>query len=198
MKEISNVETNLARPAIYNLRIKGIDPKDAHIQKWGWVNLTTLFGCLVDLFRDNDGVPTVTECPSQIFERYGLLCNRQDALPLFTWVCDGYYAINSTKLPPQIDNSYIPAGWANRILQLTSYANRDERTVEVTSSLHVWHQENGPLKVKPFSRVPTYIHGPFFRHQMIAHPFNGKPMVVVVGNESGSTTEEVRRITRID
>jgi len=163
MNKITLVQKNLVQPAIFNLKLKGIGNENAYIQDWGWVYLIDLFDCVRDSFRDSDGYAAIMNQPVEVFERYGLLCKHRKDQPLYTWVCGDYYAVDSSQFPSnerlKTDTTFIPAGWAMRIIQLT--VRIENKVTHVRSCPNVWHEEGSYAIPYGFLDLKIRISPPF-------------------------------------
>ena len=184
-------KVSITHPEIVELKIGGLRAEHAHIEKWGWVHVPDMFTILRRIFRTELGQYDIFHTPMEIFDRFGLLCNRDGNKPLFTWVRQNEYMVDGNDHPHD-DSAYIPAGWWKRIRELV--VSR-QKIVKVTTEIHVYNWETDGLEqVDACTRSRL---GPFFRHQLVGTDVGGEKTILRVGHEAASPTKEITEVRNI-
>jgi len=181
MNTYDGIVRTLQFPSIHKIELCGLPPEHTHMKDWGWVNIHDLRGCLSFL---DTGLRA--SCAKDIFDRYGLACNKEEDYALFTWITENGYVVDSREEPP-FDSAriHVPSGWAKRILKLANSG-----IVRLTSS---------PTKAPKRDSFGHEIEGETeIIHQRVGHKTNGEKIIVIFNGESGRTTDEARVIARFN
>lgn len=183
------LDEKMIRPAIYNLNFDfdGI-AFTSDIAFWGWVKIPDLVSCVNRMFANKN----ISVRDVEIFERYGLLCRMLDDKPLYTWANTDGFEIDGQKVPNNYANTFIPAGWSDRIIN----AARND-IIRVTASAWIEHEIDGGWKNGFFGvKKKDPFLGPILKKwQKIGHCHDGKKMVICFNGEGGSTTKEAPTIS---
>lgn len=178
--------------------MEGLRPEDSALKNWGWCRLDAVTTCANNLLELGGCGPSLIDSPFEIFERYGLLCNKSGPEALLTWASNTcHYVHDGDELPEYLTDPviYIPAGWAERIIKFV----RAFRVLKVTTFPFVEHErevEAPKRRAGGWPYIPTnkYFQGPFVRHQLVAHRCGGDKAFINLGDEPCSSTVEISSI----
>lgn len=187
--QIKSLKTNLQNPRVVGLEIEGILSKDLRILNWGWVYLPELFEILQRIFHSDLATKDIMHTPSEVYRRFGLLCNRDGAHPLLTWVGKDKYLVDGPEEPPY-DQVYIPAGWSDRVIRVVS---GDEKIINVTTEPYSYADDRENFRQLDISYKSRL--GPFLRHQLVGTSVSGIRAILGFGKEPIGSTDTIQRVT---
>jgi hypothetical protein len=185
MKQLKGIESSNWCPTIHHLTMYGLDPEDSQLESWGWVRLLEVSKAIENI-RLRKTSKRVWLSPIEIFENFGLLCAKRLDVALVTWVTHHDYTVDGdvSTWPRTLSavDTYIPAGWSERILLAV-----DRGIFKIRTRPVIAHEQGLKLPYREGIWMPKPFNGPFVEHQLVGEMVNGEKIGISMRGSQAST-----------